>query len=122
MNVERLEMLKKELKERVLVIKCDVTNENEVKDAVEATVKEFGALHVAIPSAGVNWPTLTLTSKTSLDTKLFENMMKINLFGSVYVAKYAAIAMSKNKPVNDRNERGVIIFVSSIAAEEAQRG
>jgi len=46
--------------------------------------------------------------------------MAINLYGSVYVAKYAAIAMAKNKV--DSGERGVIIFVSSVAAEEASRG
>lgn len=42
--------------------------------------------------------------------------------GSVYVAKYASLAMSKNKPVNERGEKGVILFVSSVAAEEGQRG
>lgn len=42
--------------------------------------------------------------------------------GSVYVAKYASLAMSKNKAVNDRGEKGVILFVSSVAAEEGQRG
>ena len=42
--------------------------------------------------------------------------------GSVYLAKYASIAMSKNKAVNDRGEKGVILFVSSVAAEEGQRG
>jgi NAD(P)-dependent dehydrogenase (short-subunit alcohol dehydrogenase family) len=48
--------------------------------------------------------------------------MEINVYGSVYVAKYAAIIMSKNKPYNEMNEKGVIIFVSSVAAEEGQRG
>ena len=42
--------------------------------------------------------------------------------GSVYVAKYASLAMSKNKAVNERGEKGVILFVSSVAAEEGQRG
>ena len=49
-------------------------------------------------------------------------MLDINLLGSVYVAKYAALAMSKNKALNDKGEKGVILFVSSVAAEEAQRG
>ena len=49
-------------------------------------------------------------------------MVDINLFGSVYVAKYAAIAMSKNKAYNEQGEKGVIIFVSSVAAEEGQKG
>lgn len=54
--------------------------------------------------------------------KTFQAVMNINVFGSVYVAKHACVAMSKNKVLNDKNERGVIIFVSSVAAEEAQRG
>jgi NAD(P)-dependent dehydrogenase (short-subunit alcohol dehydrogenase family) len=65
---------------------------------------------------------MTLTSKGSLDMSIFEKVVKINLIGSAYVAKYAAVAMSKNKPVNELGEKGVIIFVSSVAAEEGQRG
>ncbi len=38
MNEERLNMIKKDLKERVLVIKCDVSKEEEVKSAIEKTV------------------------------------------------------------------------------------
>ena len=48
--------------------------------------------------------------------------MTVNVLGSVYLAKYAAVAMSKNKPMNDKGEKGVILFVSSVAAEEGQRG
>ena len=64
----------------------------------------------------------TLTSKTSLDTKKFETVIGINVFGSMYVAKYAAVAMAKNKAVNEKGEKGLILFVSSVAAEEGQRG
>jgi NAD(P)-dependent dehydrogenase (short-subunit alcohol dehydrogenase family) len=44
--------------------------------------------------------------------------VKINVLGSAYAAKYSAVAMSKNKIMNERGEKGLIIFVSSIAAEE----
>jgi 3-hydroxyacyl-CoA dehydrogenase len=40
----------------------------------------------------------------------------------MYTAKYAALNMSKNKPVNERGEKGLIMFVSSVASEEGQRG
>jgi 3-hydroxyacyl-CoA dehydrogenase/3-hydroxy-2-methylbutyryl-CoA dehydrogenase len=122
MNTERLEMLKNELKTRVLTLKCDVTKEDDVKDAIEKTVASFGALHVALACAGVAWPSMMITSKGSLDLKSFQAVVQINLMGSVYVAKYASLAMSKNKAVNERGEKGVIIFVSSVAAEEGQRG
>ena len=42
--------------------------------------------------------------------------------GTMHVAKYAAIHMSKNKPVNDQGEKGVIMLVSSIAADEGSNG
>ena len=48
--------------------------------------------------------------------------MEVNVYGSVYLAKYSAVAMSKNKPLNELGERGVLLFVSSIAAEEGARG
>ena len=53
---------------------------------------------------------------------IFKRTFSINVLGSVYVAKHAAVAMSKNKPVNDKGERGVIIFVSSIAADDGIKG
>eukprot|EP00352_Strombidinopsis_acuminata_P004154 CAMPEP_0176390446 /NCGR_PEP_ID=MMETSP0126-20121128/39171_1 /TAXON_ID=141414 ORGANISM="Strombidinopsis acuminatum, Strain SPMC142" /NCGR_SAMPLE_ID=MMETSP0126 /ASSEMBLY_ACC=CAM_ASM_000229 /LENGTH=88 /DNA_ID=CAMNT_0017759841 /DNA_START=297 /DNA_END=559 /DNA_ORIENTATION=+ len=52
----------------------------------------------------------------------FRKVFEINVFGTAYVAKYASIVMSKNKPVNDRNEKGVIIMISSVAGEDGQRG
>jgi NAD(P)-dependent dehydrogenase (short-subunit alcohol dehydrogenase family) len=57
-------------------------------------------------------PMLTLTSKTSLDTAKFKKILDINVMGSVYVSKYCAIEMAKQKG------EGVIILVSSIAATE----
>ena len=45
--------------------------------------------------------------------------MDVNVNGGIYMAKYASIIMSKNKPVNDSGEKGVLLFVSSTAAEEA---
>ena len=39
----------------------------------------------------------TLSSRSSLlNMETFERVMAINLLGSVYVAKYAAVVMAKN--------------------------
>lgn len=75
MNDERLALLQKELGERYISIKCDVTKEQDVKDAVDQCINRFGALHAAIACAGVAWPGMTLTSKGSLDMKLFEKVV-----------------------------------------------
>ena len=74
-------------------------------------MKKFGALHVVLASAGVAWPGMTLTSKDSLDMDRFEQVMKINVSGSAYAAKYGAVAMSKNKAVNDRGEKLSLIHI-----------
>ena len=51
--------------------------------------------------------------------EVFEQVMKVNLLGPTYVAKYAAVQIAKNEPIN--GERGVIIFVGSNQAEDGQR-
>lgn len=122
LNTEQLQAIHSELQVRIFCITCDVTKEEEVKTAIDKTVQKFGTIHVAVPSAGVSWGSLTLTDKYTLDVELYKRLMEINVYGGVYVAKYASIVMSKNKPLNEQGEKGLILFVSSIAAEEAQRG
>lgn len=121
-NPDDLGALKNELKERIITFQCDVSKEEDVKKAVDGTVAVWGTIHVALACAGVSWPMLTLTSKETLDVKKFQQLMAINLYGSIFVAKYCSIHMAKNKPFNERGEKGVILFVSSVAAEEGQRG
>ena len=122
MNQERLDLIKNELKERVIVFKCDVTKEEDVKKAIDGTVEAFGTIHAVLACAGIATVSPTLSSKGSLDMNLFKKCMEINVYGSMYVAKHAAVIMSKNKALDERGEKGVIIFVSSVAAEEGQRG
>ena len=108
--------------DRILTFECDVTKEDDVKRAMESTASAFGGIHVAVPSAGIDIANQTLTSKTMMNVDIFKKVMDINVNGSIYVAKYAAAIMAKNKPVNEQGERGVIVFVASIAAEDANRG
>ena len=121
-NDERLAFMLKDLKERVITFKCDVTKEEEVKKAIDGTVAAYGTIHAVLASAGIATVSPTLSKNGSLDMNMFKKCMEVNVYGSMYVAKHASIVMSKNKPLNDRGEKGVIIFVSSVAAEEGQRG
>ena len=62
---------------------------------------------------------LSSKGKKSLNLKSFEKVMQINVHGSIYMAKYAAVAMSKNKQVNSsRDDKGLILLTSSVAADE----
>ncbi len=93
-NRSRMQALKEEMP-RLLTIHCDVTKESDLKNAVQKTVDAFGGLHVAMASAGTALSSTTLSEKKSLDMEQFELVTKINLFGSMYMAKHAAIQMSK---------------------------
>jgi NAD(P)-dependent dehydrogenase (short-subunit alcohol dehydrogenase family) len=50
---ERMKSIKSELKERILTIKCDITIEEQVKNAVEETVKHYGTIHAVLASSGI---------------------------------------------------------------------
>ena len=121
-NEELGEELAKTLGSSALFVAIDVTDEDDVKDAIKKTVEHFGALHIAVNCAGIAAVSMTLTSKTVLDFAQVKLATEINLYGTLYVSAYAAQAMSKNKEVNERGERGVIINVASVAAFEGQRG
>merc|ERR1719197_1737161 len=54
-------------------------------------------------------------------SSVFENVTKLNLFGTFYGSAYGASAMAKTDPAAD-GSRGVIVNVSSIAGIEGQKG
>ena len=83
MNEERMEQLKKEIGQNLISFICNVTNEEDVKKAIEGTVKHWGNLHASIACAGVAWPILTLSSKNDMDTERFKQVMDINVMGSI---------------------------------------
>ena len=59
-----------------MTILCDVTQENQVKDAIELTIKTYGVINAALNCAAVAWITPTLTSKgVGLNTEDFYKMI-----------------------------------------------
>lgn len=48
--------------------------------------------------------------------------MSINVVGTFNVSKHAALLMSKQELIQNFEERGVIINISSVAGEEGQKG
>ncbi|CAI2376930.1 unnamed protein product [Moneuplotes crassus] len=100
----------------VVFIKTDVTDSEQVRKAIETTVEKFGELHITINSAGIAGFDFILPKNRSFDFKSHRRLMDINVNGTIYSSAYSAKYMSKNKPLNDRKERGVIINVSSVAA------
>jgi NAD(P)-dependent dehydrogenase (short-subunit alcohol dehydrogenase family) len=55
------------------------------------------------------------------DLEVFDRVMKINLYGSIYAAKYCVEAMKANER-NENNQRGCFVFTSSISGHSGGAG
>jgi 3-hydroxyacyl-CoA dehydrogenase / 3-hydroxy-2-methylbutyryl-CoA dehydrogenase len=113
--------LVKNLGSRSIFTKCDVTNDESVKSAIEKTVSSFGRINVLINCAGIGGPCKVLGKEGPMATSFFNHRIQINLVGTMRTIIFASEQMAKNDP-NSEGERGVIINTSSIAAEQGQIG
>ncbi len=87
---------------KALVIKCDVSNELEVKEMVQKIINEFGHIDCLVNNAGI-------AIDTTFEDKTVENFRKIidvNLIGTFIVSKEVGKYMQDRKC-------GSIINVSS---------
>ncbi|AZB07660.1 SDR family oxidoreductase [Chryseobacterium sp. G0162] len=91
---------------------CDVSRPEEVKRAVEETVKIFGSLDVAVNNAGI-------VDSSPVHEKSIEEWQKvinINLSGVFYGMKYQIAQMRKQKT------GGAVVNMGSIMSEVAEFG
>lgn len=101
----------------------DVTNEENVEEAVARVVEEFGALHLCVNCAGIAPAAKVLDREgNAMALSKFTMAININLIGSFNVARVAAEFMAKNEPMGEALERGVIINTASVAGYEGQMG
>lgn len=118
---ERGKQIASELGENVLFCRTDVTQEQDVKAAVERTVDRFGAIHAAINCAGVGTPAKVLGKEGPMPMDHFNKVLQINLVGTMNVIRLAAQRMVENVPGED-GEKGVVINTASVAAFDGQIG
>ncbi|MFL6124768.1 SDR family NAD(P)-dependent oxidoreductase [Actinophytocola sp.] len=69
----------------LLPVRCDVRDPESVDAAVEAVVREFGALHVVVNNAGI-YPPIPFADTTIDD---WQRIMRVNLDGPFLVTKAA---------------------------------
>jgi NAD(P)-dependent dehydrogenase (short-subunit alcohol dehydrogenase family) len=90
--------------------------------ALEAAFKNFGAARVLVNTAGVGGPPIrTAGRKGAYPLEVFKQIVEVNLIGAFNAARLAAAQMSELEPL-DRGERGVIVLVSSVNAQDAPVG
>jgi len=121
LNSEQGSANAKELGDRALFIKTNVTSENEVQNAVIEASNFMGGMTLAVSCAGVVGAARALGREKPMPVEFFSQTIQVNLIGSFLVSKEAANIMQNNKP-NADGERGVIINTASVAAFEGQIG
>jgi NAD(P)-dependent dehydrogenase (short-subunit alcohol dehydrogenase family) len=101
--------------------KADVTNEDEVRAAVEGAVEAFGGIRFAVSCAGIGWAERTVGKNGPAQLQPFETVIRVNLIGTFNVLRLAAAAMAQNEP-DAGGERGAVVMTASIAAYDGQIG
>ena len=139
-RVERLEESKIELEKlgiKVLPIKCDVTNTEDVNNAASLALKEFGKVDILINCAGASkdhgvldmtdedWDFTLSTDLTSVFkvTRAFANIMKNNNYGRIIniASIYGLVGNSAlNTVAYHSSKGGVVNFTRAVAAELAK--
>lgn len=120
-NAEAGQALADALGDAVRFSRCDVTQEDDGRAAVELAVSEFGGLHGLVNCAGIGIPAKVLGKDGPMDLKKFSKVIEINLIGSFNMIRLAAEAMARGE-ADAGGEKGVIINTASVAAFEGQIG
>jgi len=141
-RIEKLEELKDELEAmgiKILPIKCDVTNNDDIEKAANVVEKEFGKVDILINCAGSakNAGVLDMTDeewdftiKTDMDsvfyvTRAFGKIMKKNHYGRIIniASMYGLVGnMAMGTIAYHTSKGGVINFTRAAAAELAKDG
>ncbi|NMO88260.1 SDR family NAD(P)-dependent oxidoreductase [Actinomycetospora sp. TBRC 11914] len=102
-------------------VPADVTDESQVRSAVDAAV-EAGPLRAVVHCAGISSFTRVVEKSGEPGSMAdFERVVRVNLFGSFNVLRVAGAAMAAHTPPVD-GERGAVVMTASVAAFEGQIG
>ncbi|XP_052173527.1 short chain aldehyde dehydrogenase 1-like [Diospyros lotus] len=93
--------------QNITYVHCDVTNELDVKNAVDAAITKYGQLDIMYNNAGITGGLDFTVLGTDADD--FKRVFDVNVYGAFLGAKHAARVMIPAK-------RGAILFTASLAS------
>ena len=102
-------------------VRADVTEPEQVQEAVDAAAGLSGGLRISVCCAGIGWAERVASSRGPHQLQPFETVIRVNLIGTFNVLRIAATAMLETEPL-DSGERGVCVNTASIAAFDGQIG
>ena len=121
LNEARGEGLASELGERTRFVRADVTDGDDLTQAVQAAARLPGGLRISVCCAGIAWAQRVASQPGPHALEPFETVIRVNLIGTFNVLRLAAAAMISQEPTRS-GERGVCINTASIAAFDGQIG
>lgn len=104
-----------------LGIKCDVTNEEELKASIEQTVETFGRIDILINNAGMQHVSMI----EDFPTERFELLIKIMLTAPFVATKHVLPHMRKQgfgRIINMASINGLVGFAGKAAYNSAKHG
>lgn len=120
-NTEAGHTLTSGLGDRARFAKTDVTNETDVRAAVQLALDTFGNLRGVVNAAGIAIARKVLEKDGPHPLDAFSRVVQVNLIGTFNVMRLAAAAISAAAPT-ESGERGVMVCTASVAAFEGQIG
>merc|ERR1719221_142078 len=126
MNEERGNSLVNELgADHAMFVKCNILDAASVEQCVEAVFAKFGRIDGNVNCAGGTAKGVGLTVDKHgkvHNLKAFQTTVLLNIVGTFSMASQCAAKMALNQPVDEEGERGCIINVASVAAQDGQNG
>ncbi|HEY8527633.1 MAG TPA: SDR family NAD(P)-dependent oxidoreductase [Acidimicrobiales bacterium] len=119
---DRASDLAKELGDRAVAVGGDVTDDDDVRAAIEAA-RSVGTFSLLVNVAGgaTGGGRTVARDGTPHDKGVFVSTMEMNAVGTFNVTRFAAAAMGANEP-DEHGQRGVVVNTASIAGIEGQAG
>ncbi len=112
--------LKQEYKIETLVIKADVSNEEQVKNMIQEVINTFGRIDILVNNAGM------VIDKEFEDRTVedWKRTLEVNTIGTFLVSKYVGESMMKNKSgkiINVSSTNGINTFFPSSIDYDASK-
>lgn len=102
-------------------VKCDVTVENDIKNALDQTLRDFGQIDVLINNAGLQF----IAPIEDFPTEKFELLLKVMLTAPYIATKHVFPTMKKQKSgriINMASVNGLVGFSGKAAYNSAKHG
>jgi NAD(P)-dependent dehydrogenase (short-subunit alcohol dehydrogenase family) len=102
-------------------VRCDVLDDASVLAAIAAAAEAPRGLRISVICAGLGTPAKLLGREGPNPFSTFEQVIKVNLLGTLNALRLASGEIAQNEP-EEGGDRGVCIQTASIAAYDGQIG